>query len=538
MKSSKTSFLLVLIFAGILYRLLISIQGLDRIDIGFSQTYYQNFFSHPDVMVYNHLYYLTGLVGALWNLLFGSWGLLGFRVLEALTIAGAVLLLALAYRQRLGGWWTTGAVLLSFLFPTIVSTFNYNTLTYLLVALALFLLQRPRGGLFLSGVALGLAVFARFVNLTLLALPLATALYGLRSCHTWRAGLRMGGQMLLGMICGSAVVLIVMAALGHLPHFVDSVTGAITQVGGTETTHTSSHLLKRYSKSLLDLLLQIAAVLFLWKVWRTWAYHLWVTILLAVLFVVLTLTSNPQLTLLAVALIPFLTLPSLLSSLDPKLPAPSTQLSFFLPVLAVCLLPLGSDMGMASVFHWMTGLLIFPAMSACNAYMVERDERQSVFFIMICIALCSLFHTARRSYGSSGSRLDDTVCVQPGRLNTLIDAERADRYRSIISAIGSHATEQQPLMYADQSSEIYYATGLVPYLGITQIGQFTGESLRRRLVSQEQQFDKLPLIVYPIQPVGDEDIDAIQADVRQWAATHGYTRCYADKYAEVWQCEP
>jgi hypothetical protein len=48
---------------GIVYRLLMGLQGIDSIDMGFCMTFYQNIFSHPEAMTFYFNYYLTGLIG-------------------------------------------------------------------------------------------------------------------------------------------------------------------------------------------------------------------------------------------------------------------------------------------------------------------------------------------------------------------------------------------------------------------------------------------------------------------------------------------
>lgn len=35
---------------GIAYRLLMGLQGIDNVDMGFCMTFYQNIFTHPDAM--------------------------------------------------------------------------------------------------------------------------------------------------------------------------------------------------------------------------------------------------------------------------------------------------------------------------------------------------------------------------------------------------------------------------------------------------------------------------------------------------------
>lgn len=76
----------LLIYLGTLfcYKTIVSIQGFDMCDEGWVLSAYQQIFNDPTACEYQFLYYNTLLVGGLWNLVFGSLGYFGFRLLGAL----------------------------------------------------------------------------------------------------------------------------------------------------------------------------------------------------------------------------------------------------------------------------------------------------------------------------------------------------------------------------------------------------------------------------------------------------------------------
>ena len=46
----NNKYILLTLLAGFLYRLLISAQGIDHLDLGYSNTFYQNIFTHPEAL--------------------------------------------------------------------------------------------------------------------------------------------------------------------------------------------------------------------------------------------------------------------------------------------------------------------------------------------------------------------------------------------------------------------------------------------------------------------------------------------------------
>ena len=53
--------IILTVIAGLLYRAACGMQGVDTVDVGFCNTFYQVIFTAPDSNVFNFLYYLTGL---------------------------------------------------------------------------------------------------------------------------------------------------------------------------------------------------------------------------------------------------------------------------------------------------------------------------------------------------------------------------------------------------------------------------------------------------------------------------------------------
>lgn len=519
-----------LLLAGVAYRMLLSLQGIDHIDTGFSCTYFQHFFSHPDVMVYNHMYYLTGLVGGTWNAALGSWGLLGMRLFEAVTIALAVGLLAQTVRPWTDQAWVMAAAGLSLLFPTMVTTFHYNTLSYLLIAacVALYarsLHRRSPWLLAAAGVMIGLAVLARIVNATLCALALVPLLNGWHE-GGWRHALRDALTFAAGIAAGVALVVgIVMPLLGHTPYFVQSFTEAFGIVGGDQSSHTGGNIILSYARSLANLLMQMLAVAAMGWIFcrsRRWKrhWHLLTAALLLAAFAALAVTNNLHLTLMAASLV--LCLHTLRRG--PRF-SPCWNVVLML-TLAALLFPLGSDMGIAPAFHWTTGLLVLPAMTAIRLLPSEEKAlRRGVAAGIAVLAVCAVAKFAAHCYGEDNLRTCDTALIQPHRLNVFTTPERAADYQRLLQLIEDHRTSpDQALLLGGQASELFYAADMLPYIGMTQMGQYTGDALRERLDQQWAHFPVPPLVLILHHPEHEDDmIRESQHIIRQWAADRGLT---------------
>ena len=261
---------------GILYRLLMGLQGIDSIDMGFCMTFYQNIFSHPEAMTFYFNYYLTGLIGGVWHLLFGQFGLLGFRVLETMTMTAAIWLLYLSFKPWFHSTRVAAvAIFVSFLFPSFVLTFHYDTLSFLLMSASVYAMSRWQQSeqqlmwLWVAGTMIGIAFFARIVNGSLAALVLIPFICG--CLQSWKRGLRLASFYGGGILTGCVVVLALMVALGHWTYFMAAVNEAFGTFNGNESSalrdalpvqnsHTSSNLFSVYLKSYVNIGLQVLAL--------------------------------------------------------------------------------------------------------------------------------------------------------------------------------------------------------------------------------------------------------------------------------------
>lgn len=151
--------------------------GLDLGDTGFHLYSYTHFFDDPQNI--NYPVYLSSLVGALWNEVFGFMGLLGFNILEVLMELAMVLLVYKTSSGILGKNMTLlGSLIAIMAADCYLNIFNYHQFTVFLILCILLLqisaimkdsvaLSLCSGLVFTAAVFAKLSCLAAIVTLTL-----------------------------------------------------------------------------------------------------------------------------------------------------------------------------------------------------------------------------------------------------------------------------------------------------------------------------------------------------------------------------------
>ena len=532
----NNKYIALALLAGFLYRMLLSLQGIDHTDLGFSNTFYQNIFSHPEAVTLHFNYYLSGIVGGLWYQLFGGTGLLGFRLLEALTLTASIFFVYKTFERQLQNTRVAIlAILLSFLFPFLVTTFHYNTLTFFLMSLAAWcysksLYSRQTIWTFLSGFVIGLCFFVRVANVSLLLLLLVPLVYAW-STHQNTLAKKLGCTMFGGMLCGAIMVIGIMIILGHLSYFLTGLHDNITRVDDGIWT-LSGILALSYFRDLVNIILQLLAIIGLGalylqssRITTRWADALRMFLIIASL--VLIATSLPYLS--SISLYTLLCAPIFYSITHKE----DKLLAAFV-ILATYLYPMGNDSGIVNIYHWTAALLIIPAV--VGTYHTSRILRKGVFIYSLYIAVVMIWRALSYPYGETVPRWECTEKVEASVLNTYTTSEKADDYQHILSAIRDNTGENPWLVIGNQASELYYATGKLPFLGQTQEKSYTGDKLLERMDSQQKNYQQQPTIVFLKKEhfLSDEDSE-VQNTLRQWIESHHYRTLLDDDHLTIYQ---
>lgn len=533
----NSKYILLTLLVGLLYRLLMSVQGIDHLDLGYSSTFYQNIFTHPDAMPYNFNYYLTGLVGGLWYHILGSTGLLGFRFLEALTLTAAVFFVYKAFERQLQNTHSAVlAIMMSFLFPSVVTTFHYYTLTFFFLSLAAWcyaksLYDKPLLWTYMTGLTLGFCFFVRTGNTALVLLTLVPIIYALTT-HQRSLAFRLGGTMLGGMVSGCVVMLTIMVSLGHLSLFWEGLGEAFAYYSSGETSYSFFNMCSVYFKDYVNIILQLLAIIGLGALYiqssrmaNTGGNILRIFIIVASL--VLIATSKPYLS--AISLYTLACAP-IFYAITPK----EDKLIAAFIILGTYVFPFGNNIGIASLYHWAGALLIIPA--AVGVYHASHILRRGVLICSIYIAVILIWKTLSAPYGENVARWECTTQLGDNVLNTLTSPEKAADYRHIISSIRQQTTDNKLLMIGNQSSELYFSTETLPFLGTTLLDIYLGEDLTARLDKQAEKYQQLPVIVFLKQDYFTTDeMEEVQGTLRTWMTAHGYQTIQDDSYMTIYK---
>lgn len=544
MKSKSVFPVILAFFLGFLYRTLAGLQGIDDLDAGFSCTYFQNFFSHPDSFSANHLYYLMGLVGGLWTRIFPESGILGLRFLDNVFITLAVYLMYLVFRTKLSVRYQSAAVFLSFLFPYIIVLFHYNTFTFLSVSASAYFFFRARNThatyfYFLSGLVIGIGFFCRIVNITLLSLliiPVVSYFYS----GNHRRLLVSASLFLSGILAGVLMVLALMQSLHHLDYFMASMRAAFTTLSNPHQSHTTSNIFFVYMRDLVDVIINFAGVFVIFFVYsspRVKSVFLsrLLRVLAVVALLVLSLTTSTHLITLTLCLIP------IIGALIVFRHDAETVVTILFYVVALFSVPLGSDIGISGIFHWQAGMLIFPAFYSVQKLMSSfpqatcryslRQFSCAAYFVVVVAAVCRMGYKA---YGEELPRTSDLYMINRGTLNVYTDRERAAKFQAVISAVNTHSRSEYVII-ANQMSELYYGMHKAPFLDNTCIELFSDGSLPQRLSLRTSSLRVYPSIVFVEQPSYSSDLLVVRSCLMKYIRENHYHLVVNNRYLQLYE---
>lgn len=535
--TKKSKYVALAFLTGFLYRMLLSLQGIDHIDLGFSSTFYQNIFAHPEPMTFYFNYYLTGLIGGTWYALFGNSGLIGLRLLEVLTLSAAIFFVYKTFERYIKGIGTAViAILVSFLFPNIITTFHYNTLTFFFLSLSAWcysksLYDKQLLWTYLAGMALGFCFFVRIVNGALGILVLVPVIYALATRQRMLA-VRLGGSMIGGMLSACVIMIALMAAIGHLPYFLTGLSEAFGFFSSGETSHSSGNLFVVYFHGYINIILQILAIIGLGALYiqssrMSSKAGMVMNVFLIIASMVLIATSLPYLS--AIALYTLTCIP-IFYSITPK----EDKLIAAFVMAGTYVFPFGSDIGIAGIYHWTGALLIIPA--AVGITHTSRLLRRGVLICSFYIAVIMLWKSLSFAYGEKHPRWECTEQIGGSLLNTFTSPDKADDYRHILAAIQENTTDNPWLVLGNQASELFYATKTLPYLGNTQLGTYTGEVLTQRLDKAYEKYQQQPVIVFlKKEHFLFDEYEEVQELLKQWMQGHDYEKVVDDEYMTLYK---
>lgn len=461
---------MVLIMSIMLYSAIIGIQGFDMADEGFSLTAYQQVFQAPESVEYLFLWYLTNVVGGLWNLLFGWGGIYAFRILTTLVLTLTAWLIWRLLRRHFSDWSIILGIWAS-LFCSYygIMVFYHNYLTALLAVCAAATLYQALTRdswrwMAIGGLIVGCAVFARLPNITLTALALLLIPYYVYH-RSLRQVLLMAGAAIGGFCCGMACVVLLMMALGHWEVFLQAIDSGFSAASTADSSHQLSTMAATY-----------------WSVYKaiftigyfnnTYTVYLFYT--LAWLWVVCSRRYSREVVYLST-----------------------------IALIVLHALPIGSDFGVGNMGEncvylaapILTGL-VWEEIQRCH---VSHRQRQVLRTAALgCLALFFIRgakNMAMQCYFDEGPRWEKTHLPGVPLATTFTTARNGELLRPLINELGKYVHEGDWLLCYQNCPTIHYLTHTRPYLYNPWPWSYDSGNLERQFQRAEAAHRSLPVIV-------------------------------------------
>ncbi len=482
-------------------------QGLDFTDQGYLVTGYRCFFRYPEATEDSSHMWLTNLIGATWDALFGGLGLIGMRALWALCLSVGMWLAFRLTRALTSERAAALAVLVTsaFLSNRRETWFSYNTSSSLLFAAAAFVLwcgimRRRPSSLFAAGALLGVAPFARFPNVLGWALLAAPAFAAVLAPER-RAGLiRDIGVAALGVAAGVSGTL----ALIYLRGDADLYFGGLRSLFAPSmqeagySTHSLLHQFIRGEKRALGLGLAVCAGGFALS--RTLARLSPRTGALVVVascgFGVLGLTYTDEPWRWVVPGTTYFVLTAIAAGVWHR--SFELRLAAFILLIVVFIAPLGSNNGIknAHMGLWLALPLVLAALGTLEARWLAGQGAKLALIAGVVLSGEAIHWAATYTYRDQ-RRSKLTHAVGSSQLaGQYTSAARAQSVREVLGALRKRVSPGDYLLAYEGAPLLQYLTETRPYLNRPWLmGWVRGDVVARLAAQAPHRTDCLPVAV-------------------------------------------
>lgn len=501
---------------AVIYYLLISLQGLDFADEGFSLTFYQNIYTHPADVEYLFLYYLTGLIGGIWEMLFGWMGTYGYRILFALTSGGIVLTTFAILKP----YFKTSTIFLGTMACTLwpglcLYYFNHDCLTILLFLLTIYAMTKGLQGNKLAWWTMGFILIinglTRLPNWALCILifiPLVEATYSGQYYKAGKNTLRIVG----GMAIASSVVLLIMCLMQHFTLWLSAVSSLFVMSGDASDTHGIKNLIASYSYTYKGIFTSTLYGLLICIIYIIASKHIKVKGCKPIIGIVCAALFYALLNRNIYAMWGAVTAASFIYAIINR--HNSTYLILALSALtALIIIPLGGDSyaNICNSCMWLGMPMLIDLIRRpikCNInlddnrhynYCITIDDSTSrPIHLMAGAAFILYVATHSVCYFDNGSRLLKTHRPKIASVaTTFTSQERAQLTDHIVTVTLQHRMPGNYLLIFDNAPMLHYLTGLQPYLGSPWSTFWGTEMFNQQLFNAEHSSRQLPLIAIP-----------------------------------------
>lgn len=518
-------------------------QGIEMTDEGFWGCFYQQIFVAPRSVTYNFLYWFTGVVGGVLNVLVPSGGVLGFRILGVLTVAlsmvlSFVLLKPYVDRRLL----TLGFILVGGVQHSMVNIFyEKNWCGFLAIGLVFCLhrglIQRKSMWLFMAGIIGAVCTMSRVPCAVLFALGAGIFFYGIMCNLNMREQMIFAGWFAIGGLVGFLALATLMIGLGHWDVFIGAFQFMLelaADSSGDVAHHGWKALLILLGSSALNSLIKgggigglvVVAACGIVVVRRVCVRPLLRSFgvmmgLLVFFLAILFLTWRPFDSVAVYACIIGI---ALLLGMSPFWGSGSEYRLLCMLVLGAAILsPLGSNV-MLSVLRYTLWLSLPLAMDM--AYRILRalnastaNRRSGSFFnpcavlaevhgllmiVIMTLLAVGLYYCWNGIYRDAGGRLNMTAQVRsPAVRGVFTGRARSEALNQLLGVLGQKIRPGDELLVFANMPMLHMLTETRPYLGMSWVKALSASQLRSSLEKAASIQRELPIVVVHKRNVGE-----------------------------------
>lgn len=520
--------------------LLRALQGFNMCDDGFNLSGYRLVFSSPGSINYLFLFYWLINVGGLWNMLFGEFGIYGFRVLECIILAANTFFVWRLVHSFIKPAAINIGFMMAFSMLQWIEVFDYNAFSSFSAYLSILiivpaLLRNNRFLTYLSGFVLGLSFFVRLPNVSYCLLSVVFIFhYCYLPCGNKSLTFKLLFTAVLGCLSGVFVTFCYMYFMGHLFYFLEAVDEMFFLAGNTENTHGSGTMFRvliyNNAHICLRFVLMSLCPLFTVVAFRRFGKSRWLRFICFVLLVLHLLL-----------LIIFNTVPLYVTNAMAisaclyvayvKQHEPAIVYTSILAMLTVLVLPLGSDGGVIT-FGAYSLWLALPFVPYAVSLWLDRFEgalRKQLMILMLATfglyAARNIYNIYGPAYYEKSNRMEDVYAVEYPRVNVYMDKKTAVELDTLLDVLKTKVEPGDTTMFMGDTPMLYYITDTRPWLRNPWAWIFGYDYCVRQLDIVRKAGEKLPVVV--CERVDLEGKDKRSALLQSFLTANEYVSYYA-----------
>lgn len=513
-KISNRAFLFLYVTSIAVYNLLLSFQGFDMCDEGWEMTAYQQIFNNPESVEYQFLYYGSLLTGGIWNYLFGQYGYIAFRLLAVIVITLTYVVVYYLLKDTIKRLYILiGAYISMMCFDSGIIVFHHNHLTMLMVAVSCLLIFKALTKdnylyMFLAGFVVGVNMFSRLPNLSMVVLILALIPYHLTKKNGSRT-MRHLSLAVFGFFSGAGIIFLLMNILGHEVYFSNALFYGSSAANNPYSTHNWPHMLGVYVRSYAKLCIYALALLTILggvyfvhnRTNKYIRYAAYIGVTLALLFICFRGST--------------LYIVYGLSSIACLYVWWRERANYPLMLLAVLafvwlhFLPLGSDFGIGNMGASCVALSAPLSVGIARRWSSSLSGQLRIYpnyfivVLLLIISLKSLYSIKNQCYFDKGSRLEKVYLIDHPLATTLTTKENCELLNPLLRELEKYVKADDYLLQYMKCPTIHFLTQTRPYLYNSWIWTYDPSIIKKQLDKAKVQRKNLPVLVREKSKIGD-----------------------------------